>query len=864
MTGTALWLAFLYLMQDVPAAAGPAEGEQAAAGPDGVGGGLEDAVFSSDASRDGSEASPQGAQGPVPPAAPVAAGGGGGDDRQASSGGRSGGWITPKGPPDAAAIPSAGLQEQPGPGGSRSLAASSSAMSLTGAGGADRSGGSDRSRQDPSRSDRTDARGGASAPQTGEVNSQETLATEPEIPAFRVVLRSNEGIVSRSVEGVASTDYRNTLGTITDAVIDLRDVATPKALVSSQRQLHLLALSVLDDAALNVKSDHTGLNKASLLFGPEVNDIRLQVSDAIDLGLVAGGAARGQIHQSLIGMLDSRLQDTGGGGGLDVSSLARFLIKAPGAPSDRQLGIDLLAQAMQNSAILLGDGDDRVTITSGFRNMEGTGPGLLIDIPSAGMAATDPTLQLRARALGLVESSLDVGGGNDQVSIDTWLDQGDSGTSFNTADLQRIALLDSTVLLGDGNDQLNVEGAVIGSRIDLGSGANLLNINGEVQDLDIRLGQNSTNQISLLGEADGSLTVSLAPGNGAWLNLESGGGNDQIQVPLGQLLGSVDAGAGRNILQDTAPVLLPATTAFPDQDIERMGPVKGTAGNPLQISLDASGEGTVGSLAFKRIDSLLLGPTDAEVSVAAQGELSGTLAASGGHDALDYSAWKDPVEVDLNKGTASGILGGITGFEEVRGGSGDDQLTAGPDTLRLDGGAGNDTIHLNLAPGRSQPGIQIFGGEGRDIFVLSGLEAIRTGSTSGERALPSLADLELQNTSSGGIGLTDTLEWNQEGIQTGPAGSDGTTTLTPSGLEGVGQPRLLPIAPLEQLLAGIHAGALNGPQLAIATGTTDSSLLLLGTDGGYSTIAVLPSLRLAVTSLEHHSASVAMQAVLAA
>jgi hypothetical protein len=75
---------------------------------------------------------------------------------------------------------------------------------------------------------------------------------------------------------------------------------------------------------------------------------------------------------------------------------------------------------------------------------------------------------------------------------------------------------------------------------------------------------------------------------------------------------------------------------------------------------------------------------------------------------------------------------------------------------------------------------------------------------------------------------------------------------------------LVPIAPLEQLLAGIHAGALNGPQLAIATGTTDSSLLLLGTDGSYSTIAVLPSLRLAGTSLEHHSASVAMQAVLAA
>ncbi|AFY27784.1 hypothetical protein Cyagr_0593 [Cyanobium gracile PCC 6307] len=861
LTGTALWLALLYLMQDGAMAAGPAEGERVAAGPAAVGGGPEDTGSSSDASGDGTGASPQGAERSGPPAAPVAAGVGVGDGGQPPPGGGAGGWITPKGTPEAAASPSAGPQEEPGPG-SRSMAASSSAMPLTGAGGAD------RSPQDPVRSDRSGSPGGTSASETAEVPSQKNLATEPEIPAFRVVLRSNEGIVSRSVEGVASTRYHNTMGTITDAVIDLRDISTPKALVSSDRQLQLLALSVLNDADLTMESQHTGLNRARLLFGPEVNDIRLQVSDDLVVGLVAGGAARGQILQSLIGMLDSRLEDTGGGGTLELSSLARVLLKAPGDALNRQLGIDLLAQAMQNSTILLGDGDDRVTITSGFRDLDGPGPGLLIDIPAAGVAGSDPSLQLQARALGLVDSSLDTGRGNDQVSIETWLDQGESGTIADAADHQRIALLNSTVRLGDGDDLLNVVGAVIGSRIDLGTADNQLTISDAVQDSEIILGPNSTNRILLPGAADNSLSISLAPGAQAGLNLQTGDGDDRILLPLGQVSGSVDGGGGGNTLQATAPAALQPSAPAPLQDAATVDPQQDVAADPLRVSLSSPGEGTVGSLAFRNIDNLHLGSTDVEVSVAAQGELSGTLAASGGHAALDYSAWEVPVQVDLAEGEASGILGGISGFSEVSGGSGDDQLRAGQDTLSLDGGPGDDTILLNLASGLYQPGVQIFGGEGRDTFVLSGLEAIQAGNGPGERALPVLADLKLQNTSSGGIGLTDSLAWRQEGIQAGTAGPDGSKgtliTLTPSGLEGLGQPRLVPIAPLEQLLAGIHASGLNGPQLAIAAGATDSTLLQVEANGSYSTIAALPSLRLTHSIPAQTSATLALHGGLAA
>ena len=717
-----------------------------------------------------------------------------------------------------------------------------------------------------------------------------------------MVLRSHETIVSRSVEGAAITDHRQSLAAINNAVIDLRNRESPQVLVSSESQLHLLALSALSDATLTLESDHSGLNKASLLVGPEANAIRIQVFESIDAGLIAGMAARSQIRQSLVAMRDSQLQDSGNGGSLDISSLARFLLKAPGESLKRQLGIDLLAGAMQNSTILLGDGNDRVTLSSGFRDIEGARPGLVIDIPISAGPDNDPSLQLRARAIGLAGSRLETGGGNDQVSIKTWLDPGDAGLPTGSADLQRIALLNSSVLLGAGNDELSIDGAVMGSFLDLGSGDNQLSIEGPVQQSSVLLGPDSTNQIALSGDTNNSLSLDLAPGDLAGVTLMAGGGDDRIQAPLDRLVGSINGGGGFNTLEATsppsvvapveapvavaveAPVEAPIVAVF-EAPVEAPVPAElqptaadlggaaaaeptGATGDPLRVSLGAPGAGTVGSLDFSQIHTLRLAAKEVKVSVGAQAELGGALEAAGGnaaqgHAALDYSAWQAPVQVDLGLGTASGILGGIKGFQAVLGGSGDDQLSAGANTTRLDGGPGKDTILLNLAANFS--GGQIFGGEGRDTFVLSGMEAIQAGSAAGEPALPplgALADLSLETTASGGIGLTDILQWRQQGIQSAPGGASTTITLTSSGLEGLGQPQLLPIAPLAQLLAGMHAMALNGQQLAIAAGQNASSLLLLGADKSYSTIAELPSLRLA-SSLQPNISAAATPAGLA-
>ena len=810
LTGTALWLAFLYLMKD-GAAAGPVESRQAGASTgDGE---APDPRMAPSAGGSGSSGTPPAPLPPAPPGAGSAEGGLSVADRPGTTPGGEP-WLplpgedqtppvhsaaTPGGPPMALQSPAAGSSSFPW------------SFSLPGSG----AGGTARTDLEADASDPIDDssdpnEAARAVPGQGREASMARETEEPEIPGLRVVLRSDESLVSRSVDGVATTQYSNSLGAITDAVIDLRAISAPQVQVSSDRELHLLALSVLNDAALTLESRNTGLNRSALLLGPEANEIRLQVSDDIDLGLLAGGLARGQVLQSLIGMLDSRLQDAGGGGTLELVSLARIHLLAPGTPTGRQLGIDLLAQAMQDSAILLGDGDDRVTIASGFRSLDGTGPGLLLTIPAADATGGSDSLQLRARALGLVNSLLDTGGGDDRVSIATWLD------GSLPAPSQAIALQDSAVVLGEGDDLLSVEGAVIGSRIALGSGANELVVAGPMHGSTVVLAPESSNAIRL-GDANDALRITLDAGPGAELVLDAGAGDDRILLPLADLTGSIDAGAGVDSLRN----------ASGDED----GVVEWPPQDPvLAVSLDGPGTGTIGSLGFRGLENLSLGDTGAVVAVGALGSLEGRLEAGRGLDALDYSAWQEPVAVDLISGEASGILGGITGFEAVRGGSGDDRFVL---DLSLLAGSGES---LASAP-------VVHGGQGRDRFVLSGMEAIRSLAGGHDQTLPVLADLERSPGSGAGIWLTDDLSWRLGGILLGTAAAETTVDLTPAGLEGIGQPRLLPIAPLEELVRGMGMRPTGIDQLAIATGELGSRLVLLGSDRSVTAIAELPGLQ---------------------
>lgn len=803
LTGTALWLAFLYLMQDGAMAAaaggGPSpetgpgpgagatvgQGSAPTAGPDG-------GVGAEAGARAGGEPSSAAAGGARPGLAPA-------DPSGPVSAGERG--LSPPGQAAAAAMPNTSAQEGP-LSGSRSQATDGSGLPWTGSPPAA------RGLQRSVASESSDASGDA----TGDGPEQPLMATPmapPQIPTFRVVVRSDDSIVTRSVEGEAESSYRQTLDAIRDAVIDLRDIRTPLVQVGSDRELTLLALSVLDDAGLTLESRTTGMSRASLQLGPEANDIVLRVSDAIDLALVAGGLARGQILQSLIGLLDSRLVDAGGGGTLELSSLARFQLHSPVSAAKRQLGIDLLAQAMQDSTILLGDGNDRVLIASGFRDPQGGTPGLRITLPLTGDPAdADASVQLRARALGLVNSRLEVGGGDDVVSIRTWLDPASLDPTW-PAVTERIALLDSDVDLGEGDDRLSVEGAVTGSRIAAGPGTNRLDFDGPVTGSTLTVAADSSNAVGL-GEGDDTLSLHLAGEDPAQLRLAAAGGDDRIVAPLARLAGSLDGGAGFDTL------------------VEEPGGEEAVGGEGVAVHLEGPGSGTIGSLGFRGWENLSLGDGDALVSVAVTGRLDGVLDAGAGHDGLDYDAWRDAVVIDLGRGEASGILGGIRGFETLRTGAGEDRF-------ELDLGALEDGAGLGAPP------LVVSGGAGRDRFVLAGMDAIRMRAQDHDRALPVLADLEWSP--GGGIGLTDAIAWRLGGLLADRATEPVPVDLTPAGLEGIGEPRLLPIAPLDQLVSGMGTRPTGVDQLAIATGDLGSRLVLLGSDRSVTAIAELPALR---------------------
>lgn len=248
----------------------------------------------------------------------------------------------------------------------------------------------------------------------------------------------------------------------------------------------------------------------------------------------------------------------------------------------------------------------------------------------------------------------------------------------------------------------------------------------------------------------------------------------------------------------------------------------------MAVHLEAIGSGTIGSLDFSGWENLFLGDGDALVTVGATGRLDGILQGGDGRDGLDYGAWLEGVVVDLGRGEASGILGGISGFDTLRTGAGDDRF-------ELDLGALEDPA------GAGAPPLVVSGGAGRDRFVLAGMEAIRMRAQGNDRALPVLADLEWSP--GGGIGLTDAIAWRLGGLLADRAGEPVPVDLTPAGLEGIGEPRLLPIAPLEQLVSGMGTRPTGVDQLAIATGDLGSRLVLLGSDRSVTAIAELPGLR---------------------
>ena len=642
--------------------------------------------------------------------------------------------------------------------------------------------------------------------QPGEPFSQQeqsgtAFQTLPQI--FAVIVRTGGGASSRSLEGMATTSASLRQVGFEDTTLNAASTPNLGLELRSDRIVPVSAVSDLDAADLALISEHVSLLRSTFNLGSGADVLILGSHDLFELATLAATRATASVNTRTAG-LDGSSVSTGQGDDLvSLEAIARLTFTGVGTAEEARLHFSLLTEAMRNSQLLLGDGHDRVTINSGF--FDGAGElfqaaaegGFAFFLGQNGLplsSGSDVAFSLNATAIGLNNSLIDTGAGDDSLSLFTRIDESvaadllTQGISDPSLSFTRIGLLNSELRMGEGNDLVRINGSVVDSLIDLGPGVNQLIIEGPL------LG----NSRVLMGEGGGGAIFRQGLGG-----LVRGGPGDEV-FTLGSLslAGEVDGGGGDDTLSASGSVL----------------------GARDLLLVNKPNAGNLAGTRFRDIGTISLGRGDDVVVMDLNGTLTGRLLGGEGLDRLEFTNWSLPVQVDLDLGSSTAIMagrpGGLLGIEQVVGGLGNDLLVSSGAFAGIDGADGDDTLYLRWSPWLSpaDAGLQLRGGAGRDLFVISGLDQPLPQGWDRVSGLPVLTDLDLSSAGPTGIGLTDRIAWERQVLQ-------------PSGVEGLGNARLLPIAPLEQLLGGMTDDT---RQLAIASDGLSSGggvLHLLGSNG---------------------------------
>jgi hypothetical protein len=635
-----------------------------------------------------------------------------------------------------------------------------------------------------------------------------------------VLVRTEDTTTGRALENQATTAQDLDQQGIQFSSVRMQRPGGTSFEVLSDRLLQGTGVAELDDATLSMIASNAAM-VSSQVFGGSSSDVYLlSARDLIQLGLISSGDANASMQSNTAALINGSLIDSGGHNLITLQANSQLNFIGLGDSQRAELAFDLLTQGLRDSVIALGGGSDNLSIISGFHGGMGTiglaateqpsvdtASALKFDLNDAAhtLAASDAwSFSLNATAIGLQDSSIYTGAGDDDVMITTQIDDtlaADLGRLYSDPNTQvhlnRIGLLRSTVDLGSGNDRLRVNGAVIDSTINLGTGDNTLLLEGDVSGSSRILSGPGRNQIVI----DGNLGGLVAGGSG----------DDRFGLSSLPLAGQLDGGDGNDSL---------VSSAESQRDL---------------VLIQGTNQGFLGGLRFQSVEGLDLGGGDDVALMSLEGTLTGRLLGGSGLDRLEFSNWELPVRLDLDLGSASpiygGASGGIGGFEQAVGGTGPDLLAASGAFAGIDGNEGDDVMFLRWSPWLSgyPQGLDVHGGGGQDLVVIAGLESAIPSTWDGVSGIPVLSDLRI-----------DLDGYSRQGDQLGwlhqITGADGSSTqeflrLTPAGLEGVGDVKLLPIAPLEQLISGMSETT---PQLAISwdpSQNTMAELRLLGSNG---------------------------------
>lgn len=698
-----------------------------------------------------------------------------------------------------------------------------------------------------------------------------------------VQVHSQRRLLSSTIDRLASVSVADKQFGIAGSQVDWRGSTQQRAQVTSVRRMEAQAVSPLGDVRLSLNGSHTGLEASSLLTGDQASNISVAVQDQVSAGLLAGpgSTATVSVKLSATGLLSSNLNDSGGNTQLQISShqsldLVAGTMSGFSDPGKVSVEIQLRSTALERSSITLGDGDHNVAIEAGFGlqgSLAPTSDGPSIALEGLWPAASEQQVQISAAAVGLMQSQLALGGGNDQVLIaarfdpdvqETLIEAGSPGPG-QTA---QVALWDSRVALGEGSNQLSLEGAVLNSTISGGSGSDILTT------------MAPTHQHTAPPASPAPAPAAPAsPGPSRYRPPGSTLPAVMLRDPyVARILEIIRASHARWFQRGKPNTPPPAPESPWPTGLSALPPT--TSGLALwqgQLNLDGGDNLLVVEGAVINTD-IHTGAGDDAVVLKAQGDLasfnakawvswgpasSGTAAATTGSRVpgrrLPPSAPApaqnlQPAQLQglalsngriaLGEGNNSLEVHGVLLNSTLSSGSGSDWLSlsaTGSNGSVLDAGGGSDWLQLQWAPWQgSGAGLTVRSGEGADLVVISGLEATPPSSWDRITGLPVFADLSLSPQTNGDVVVGDQLGWQ--------TASGEILWLQPTGVDGLGTATNLPVITpqgwglaLAQGTAGSLAGE-TSPQLAILTGAASSTLVLLtpGSGEGWVPVAVLP------------------------
>jgi hypothetical protein len=330
-----------------------------------------------------------------------------------------------------------------------------------------------------------------------------------------------------------------------------------------------------------------------------------------------------------------------------------------------------------------------------------------------------------------------------------------------------------TIFGGSGGNTFNVD-ALPSQPIDLntGGGNDTVNLNTTSGSLVVN-GQGGNNTLVGPDENETWNITGASAGNVAgasfsnFQNLTGGPLNDIFKLTsAGSVSGFLDGGGGTNTLDysgdggHAATVNLSTSAATKTGGFSNIEVLVGSTStgdtlvganttNTWKLSgsnagsvtwKDISAGGLIRTIAFSAFEDLTGGTGMDIFQFGAGAHMSGSINGSGGGDWLDYAAYTTPVAVNLQKNTATGVGGGVTNVQNVRGGQGGNTLIGNSLANILIGGAGANTIVGGT--GRSiligdKGAATITGNSGSDILI-AGYTNYDTSSTANDLALEAI------------------------------------------------------------------------------------------------------------------------------